>query len=91
MCAMLQKFKAEAGEKSRETLGKGSTKTAWKSRDEGFFIARKISFSIQEMSWTVILKIPVIFVSQLENKVLCHSVFLCLGCPVALRELLVPR
>lgn len=31
-----------------ETLGKGSTKTAWKAEMKGFFIAGKISFNVQE-------------------------------------------
>ena len=44
----------------------------------------------RKMSWTVIVKIPLTFVSQSENKVLCHSVFWSLGYPVALRELLLP-
>lgn len=38
----------------------------------------------RKVSWAVIWKITLIFVSQPENKVLCHSLFLCLGYPVTL-------
>lgn len=90
ICATLQKFKAKAGKKPiGKHLGKEVQRQLRKRRWR-FLIEEKSLSTFRKMSGTVILKIPLIFVSQSENKVLCHFVFLYLGYPVALRELLLP-
>lgn len=90
ICATLQKFKAKAGKKQQQNIWERKYK-AWKAEMKVFYSRKKKSLPVfRKMSWTVILKIPLTFSSRSENKVLCHSVFLYLRYPVALRELLFP-
>lgn len=80
-----RKLRQRQRKTNSETLGKGSTKTAGKAERDSFYSRKNLFQYSGKMSWAVIWKITLIFVSQPENKVLYHSLFLWLGYPVALR------